>query len=95
MRQPVSNRSRIAATAALTRYPAVRLGPVEQRPEAAKLGVGQEAEGGGDVGDGVFVDAMEADQRVEDQEPRLGPETPRGADRSQMGLNCRKKLHSA
>ena len=35
--------------------------------------VAQEAEDVGDVGDGVLVDAKEADPGVEEQEPRLYP----------------------
>ena len=50
--------------------------------------VAQEAEDGGDVGDGVLVDAMEVDQGVEDQEVRLGPVSPSGANRSQMRSDC-------
>ena len=34
----------------------------------AALDVAQEAEDGGDLGDGVFVDAVQADQGVEDDE---------------------------
>ena len=39
----------------------------------AALEIAQEAEDRGDIGDGVFVDAVEAHQRVEDEQPRLDP----------------------
>ena len=39
----------------------------------AALDVAQEPEDGGDIGDGVFIDAVETDQGVEDEEPRLDP----------------------
>ena len=48
--------------------------------------VAQEAEVGGDVGNGVLVDAMEADQGVEDQEPRR-----RGSVRNRQGARIGAK----
>ena len=39
----------------------------------ASLELAQEAEDGGDLGDGVLVDAMQAHQGVEDQQPRSDP----------------------
>ena len=46
----------------------------------APLYVAQEAEDGGDLGDGIFVDAVESDEGVEDEEP--GADALHGLDQS-------------
>ncbi len=52
----------------------------QDRGLEASLDVAQEAEDGGDLGDGIFVDAVEADEGVENEE--AGPDALHGLDQA-------------
>ena len=60
-------------------------------PEAA-LDVAQEAEDGGDLGDGIFVDAVQPDEGVEDDE--AGADAPEEASGTAAGARARKRTGS-